>query len=84
MRCSALESSALFAVGYDAETQLLCVEFRSGAVYDYLGVPQDIHAGLLNAPSKGRYFNRVIRDQFPCSAISCLTAVIGRDEAGRS
>ena len=83
MRCSAVESSALFAVGYDAATRLLRVQFRSRAVYDYFGVPHDIHEGLLSAPSKGGYFNRVIRDQFPCS-ISFLTALTGPDEAGRA
>jgi hypothetical protein len=60
-----VQSKTLARVGYDAPDQLLWLEFRSGAVYRYFGVPPAIHQNLLNAPSKGAYFNRTIRQRFP-------------------
>ena len=60
-----VESSTLASVGYDAATFVLELEFRSGDVYQYLGTPNRIHCELIDAESKGRYFNQKIRDRFP-------------------
>lgn len=38
-------------------------EFRR---YKYFSVPQPVYDGLLAAPSKGRYFNTVIKGRYPC------------------
>ena len=38
---------------YDASRQLLWLEFQSGAVYCYFGVPPQVHQDLISAPSKG-------------------------------
>ena len=65
MRMIAVESSTFAAVGYDACGKLLQLEFCSGAVYHYFGVPTAMHEGLLNATSKGSFFNRSIRGRFP-------------------
>ena len=53
------------AVAYDSNRELLQIEFRDGTVYQYFNVPADVHENLLRAPSKGTYFNRVIRGRFP-------------------
>jgi len=66
MRVAAVESSTLAAVGYDAGKKLLHVEFCSGTVYHYVGVPAAVHEELLAALSKGRYFNDRVRGRFPC------------------
>lgn len=34
--------------------------------YKYFGVPPQVYAGLRDAPSRGRYFNAVIKDSYPC------------------
>ena len=65
MRTAMVESTTLATVGYDEACELLQLEFCSCAVYLYFGVPAAVHQALLNAPSKGRYFNRAIRGQFP-------------------
>ena len=65
MRMVAVESSTLAAVGYDAGRQLLEVEFCSKAVYHYFGVPAAVHESLVNASSKGTFFNGRIRGRFP-------------------
>src|SRR5712671_1992155 len=40
------------------------LEFHDQTVYQYFGVPADVHEALLRAPSKGSYFNRAIRGRF--------------------
>ena len=70
MRVVAVESSTLAAVGYDTGRKLLEVEFSSRAVYHYFGVPAAVHQSLLNASSKGTFFNRSIRGRFPYRRVS--------------
>ena len=65
MNVTAVESATLAMVAYDDTRELLQLEFRSQAIYQYFGVPAAVHAALLRAPSKGSYFNRVIRGRFP-------------------
>ena len=60
-----VESSTLASVGYDATVLVLELEFRSGEVYQYLGAPHHLHRQLMEAESKGRFFNQKIRDRFP-------------------
>jgi KTSC domain len=64
-----VESSAITAIGYDSDALQLEVEFRSGAVYQYYGVPPEIHAALLRSESKGRYLNAKIRNRFEYSLV---------------
>jgi hypothetical protein len=70
MNVTAVESATLATVAYDDARKLLQLEFRSRAIYQYFGVPAAVHAALLRAPSKGSYFNRVIRGRFPYSLAS--------------
>lgn len=60
-----VESTALASVGYDPERRVLEIEFRStGRVYEYLEVPQTLHAWLMRVPDKGGVFNRMIEGEF--------------------
>jgi hypothetical protein len=61
---STVVSTTLTSVVYDVTTQSLWLEFRNGAVYCYFPVPQPLYQALLEAPSKGAYFNRNIRGRF--------------------
>jgi KTSC domain-containing protein len=65
MRVATVESTTLATVAYDEAQELLQLEFCSRAIYFYFGVPAAVHQALLEAPSKGRYFNQSIRGQFP-------------------
>ncbi len=67
MHVTAVESTTLATVAYDQARQLLQLEFCSRAIYQYFGVPAAVHQALLQAPSKGSYFNRFIRGRFPYS-----------------
>jgi hypothetical protein len=57
-----VNSSCIRAVGYDGRT--LRVEFHGGRVYDHPGVPYHHFEGLLNASSKGAYYNEHIRGKY--------------------
>ncbi|HLT76391.1 MAG TPA: KTSC domain-containing protein [Ferrovibrio sp.] len=64
-----VESSTLRRVSYSGAARVLTLTFTSGRIYAYYDVPPRIHAGLMRADSKGRYFNRHIRPRF---AYRCL------------
>jgi hypothetical protein len=65
-----VESSNLASVGYDPESAVLEIEFKSGGIYEYSGVPQSVYDGLMNAASKGKYFYRYIKNSgYPYSKI---------------
>jgi hypothetical protein len=64
MKPTVVESTTLAKVAYDVDRAVLQLEFRDRAVYQYFGVPAEVHEALLCAPSKGVYFNKVIRSQF--------------------
>jgi hypothetical protein len=67
MHVTAVESTTLATVVYDQAQELLQLEFRTRAIYQYFGVPAAVHEALLGAPSKGSYFNRFIRGRYPYS-----------------
>jgi hypothetical protein len=63
MNRTKVSSSNLASVGYDALTNTLEIEFRSGSIYRYPNVPESIYEGLMRAGSKGRYFIAHIKDR---------------------
>ncbi len=56
-----VQSSHLSSVGYDVANSILEVEFLDGSVYQYFNVPEHLFQGLINAGSKGSYFNENIK-----------------------
>lgn len=62
-------SANLQSVGYDAHHQTLEVEFRNGAIYQYYNLPQFMYERLMEASSKGQFFNAQIRNRFPYSRV---------------
>lgn len=63
-----VNSTLLASVLYDASESILQLEFCDGVIYRYFDVPAAIHTALLQAASKGAYFNRQIRSRF-CHAL---------------
>jgi hypothetical protein len=62
-------SSELHSIGYDPAEQVLEVEFRTGGIYRYLGVPRASYNALMAAMSKGRFFNTQIKSSYPCTQV---------------
>ena len=56
-----LQSSNLRRCDYDIETGRLQIQFYSGKIYAYDGVPASVYNGLLEATSAGQYFNSNIK-----------------------
>jgi KTSC domain len=69
MQRVALNSTLLQSAGYQDQLTLLEPEFRDGAVYHYFDVSPEMFQELLQAQSKGAYFNDSIRHRFACSGI---------------
>jgi hypothetical protein len=57
-----VNSSAIRAVGYDGYT--LTVEFHTGRIYDHPHVPYDVYVGLMQASSRGAYYNAYVRGRY--------------------
>jgi hypothetical protein len=62
---NAVQSSLLARVAYDSLHAILQVSFRDGTAYQYADVPVGTYRGLLQADSKGAYFNHCIRGVYP-------------------
>lgn len=59
-------SSAIKRAEYNLATMRLKLWFPNDGPYDFCGVPQHIWDGLLNARSKGTYYNDKIHDKYDC------------------
>ena len=60
-----VRSSNICSVGYEVGSQMLEIEFHSGGIYQYSGVPEVIYRDLMRASSKGSYFHQNIKDLYP-------------------
>lgn len=65
----AVESSSVTSVGFDATLSAMDVEFAGGAVYRYFAVPPAVHAALMDASSKGVFFNQHVRAKYPFARV---------------
>ena len=57
-------SSTIVAIGYDSATQLMEIEFNTGAVYEYSGVPASVHEEFMASASKGQYLHTNIKNGY--------------------
>lgn len=62
-----VSSSKLKSVGY--ENGILEVEFHSGGIYQYYGVPASVYNALMNASSKGGYLATMVKGHYEYSRI---------------
>jgi len=61
MELHEVESTVVDAIGY---SRVLEIVFESGRVYQYYDVPEEVFFGMLNAESKGKFFNSNVRGKF--------------------
>lgn len=59
-------SSAIRAAGYDSASMQMKIQFEQGDTYTFCRVPAHVFDGLISASSKGRYYDRHIRDRYQC------------------
>jgi len=55
------KSSQVKAHGYDPVSKKLRVEYTSGGIYEYEGVPQSVYDGLCGCDSVGKYLNGKVK-----------------------
>lgn len=69
----AVVSSTIKSIGFrqcSARAGTLEIEFLTGAVYQYDDVLTGVYHDLMDAPSKGQYFSRYIRNGSPARKIA--------------
>ena len=64
-----VDSTLIRSVGYDIASSVLEVEFDAGTVYEYYDVPLSVYSALMEAESKGSYFNDHIKDMYPYAQV---------------
>ena len=73
-----VDSSSLQSIGYDAERQILVVEFKPktaeepqvGTVFFYNGVPADVVERLGQAKSMGQFYAAEIKGKYPSQVMT--------------
>jgi hypothetical protein len=55
-------SSNISKIGYDANTETLYVEFKSGGLYKYAGVPVQTYLDFIRADSFGKFLASIKHD----------------------
>ena len=61
---TSVESRMIESIGYEADTQMLEVEFKDHRVYQYSDVPITVYNDLMEADSVGGYFHRHIKYEY--------------------
>lgn len=69
MKRISVSSSNISSVGHDEASQTLEIEFTTGAIYEYYGVPEHVYQDLINASSVGGYFAQNIKNTYGFSRI---------------
>jgi hypothetical protein len=64
MQRTPVSSSNICAVGYDIDSAVLEVEFDSGDVYQYYGVPQYLYEQFRASSSLGSFLHEHIRPSY--------------------
>ncbi len=64
-----IDSEMIRSIGYDEDTSTLEIEFNSGAVWQYFDFPESSWYEFDAAESKGKFFHRVIKNQYSESRV---------------
>lgn len=67
---TSVDSSHLKSIQHNGED--LYITFLNGAMYEYDGVPEDLIRTMLRASSKGKFFWKYIRDQYPYRKVKSI------------
>jgi hypothetical protein len=64
MERTPVTSTDICSIGYDADSQILEIEFNSGGIYQYSDVPSGEYDGIMAADSKGKYLHANIKNRY--------------------
>jgi hypothetical protein len=65
-----MPSTVVAQFKYDPVQLILTVEFVSGLVYEYMGVPENVYRELRVSSSKGTYLNKYIKRNYEYKKIN--------------
>lgn len=65
----AVQSSNVQSVGYTEATLTLEVRYKSGGLYQYVGVTRDKYDALVNAESIGKHLHAQVKGKYQCIKI---------------
>lgn len=71
------KSSQVRSIGYDKEKQVLQIEFSSGGVYDYSGVPESVYDDFIRAESLGQFVATRIRGEYEYKRLHIFECLAG-------
>jgi hypothetical protein len=74
---TAVTSSNIVSVGYDAATQQLAVEFKTGLVYHYADVPASVADDFEQAESKGKFYVANVKGKFKSELMTGVCPACG-------
>lgn len=69
MQTTFKNSSNLASAEYDAESQVLTIQFHNGSRYAYQDVPERVFLELEKTESPGKYFNSFVRGVYGSAKI---------------
>jgi hypothetical protein len=69
MERQSVKSSNIAAIGYDAESQAMEVEFKNGGIFLYSGVEPKQFTDLMVSDSIGKHFHSKIRSCHECRRV---------------
>lgn len=64
-----MESSTVSKIGYNYLEKRLIVEFKSGGIYHYKEVPEEVFNEIKTTESVGKYLNEKIKKKYEFEAI---------------
>ena len=64
-----VQSSTVARIGYEEGAEEAYVEFLSGGLYVYIGVPPMVFEDLEHSPSKGKFVNEILKPRYPCQRL---------------
>ena len=64
-----VKSRILRSVGYHDSTKVLEIEFQTGLVYQYAGVPPKVFTDLMHSDEIGKYFSEKVRPKFAAKQV---------------
>jgi hypothetical protein len=64
VRRDPVTSSNIAEVGYDPNSRILEVQFKTGAVYQYFDISQQVYDELMRASSIGGYVNSNVKGHY--------------------
>jgi hypothetical protein len=65
-----VKSCILRSVGYDDAMKNMEIEFHSGLIFQYSGVPSKVYSDLISSNAVGKYFSEKVRNRFRAKQIA--------------